>query len=187
MNIRKKSVLRCHARVPVVTIALFLSCVALYCHAASEELPARSENGLSPRSENALPARSENGSIAPADTAPAVIVGPQEEAKPQTKRDRMLTEDEAYDLVWNLPEVKKEIEKILDQGGIPLATVAMRPNQSGKPEEKNSLYAIRFQGVLAKNIAVELLFYVDANDGQVLVYESSTGKLIPVDEWRRRK
>ena len=163
--------MRCHARVPVVTIALFLSCVAVHCHAASEESPARTENG----------------SIEPADTAPAVIVGPREEAKPQSKRDRMLTEDEAYDLVWNLPEVKKEIEKILDQGGIPLATVAMRPNQSGKPEEKSSLYAIRFQGVLAKNIAVELLFYVDANDGQVLVYDSSSGKLISVDQWRRRK
>ena len=171
MKIRKqKSVLSCHARSPVIAITLLLSCVAVYCHAVGEELPAPSES------------KSE-----PADTNPVVIIDPQEEAKPKATRDRVLTEDEAYDLVWNLPEVKKEIENILDQGGVPLGTVVMRPNLAGKPEEKNPFYAIRFQAVRGKNIAVDLLFYVDATDGRIFVYDSFSGKLIPVDEWRRRK
>jgi hypothetical protein len=171
MKLRKqKSVLFCHAITPVIAITLLFLCV-VYCHAAGEELPAGSGSG----------------SAEPADTAPVVIVTPQDETKPQAGKDSMLTEDEAYDLVWNLPEVKKEIEKILDQGGVPYATIAARPDQGGKPEENNSLYTVRFQAVRGKNIAVELLFYVDATNGQVLVSDSFSGKLIPIDEWRRHK
>ena len=132
------------------------------------------------------PTKAESRSDEQGDTSPVVIIQPQEEAKPQPNKDHMLTEEEAYDLVWNLPEVKKDIEKILDEGGVPLATVGMRPSPGSQPADENSFYAIRFQGVHAKSVFIDLLFYVGAFTGQVLVYDSSAGSLISLDDWRRR-
>ncbi len=147
-----------------------LSCIGMRLHAENQEPPIKAKSGPG----------EQNG------TSPVVIIQPQEEAKPQPKKDHMLTEEEAYDLVWNLPEVKKDVETILEQGGVPLATVGMRPRSGSRPEEKNSFYAIRFQGVHAKSVFVDLLFYVDAFTRQVLVYDSSAGSLISLDDWRRR-
>ena len=99
----------------------------------------------------------------------------------------MLTEEEAYDLVWNLPAVRKEIEKILNDGGVPLATVGMRPSPVSQPGDENSFYVIRFQGVQSKSVTIELLFYVDAFTGRIRVYDSYTGSLIPLEDWQRRR
>jgi len=152
-------------------LLVLLFCVGPYLSAGSEETPAGVDS---------VPA-------AKPDTARAVIIQSQEEAKPQATKDRALTEDEAYDLVWNLPEVKKEIERILDRGGIPLSTVGVRPSAGGGPEGDNFSYVIRFQGVRAKDVMVDLLFSVNAFTGQVSVFDSSLGSFIPVDEWRHRK
>jgi hypothetical protein len=131
------------------------------------------------------PVNSASGRIEPADPSP--VLEPREEAKPQDQKDPILTEDEAYDLVWNLPEVKKETQKILDQGGVPVASVAMRPTLVGQEEEKNSFYVIRFQCWHEKTLSVDLLFHVNATNGQVLVNDSLDGGLISLDEWRSRK
>lgn len=156
-------------RLGIIAIILILSCIGMHLHAESQEPPAKAESGPGEQ----------------ADTSPVVIIQPQGEANPQPKKDRMLTDEEAYDLVWNLPEVKKEVDKILDQGGIPLATVSARPRPDSQEEEK-PFYIIRFQGVHAKSVFVDLLFYVDAFTRQVLVYDSSAGSLISLDDWRRQ-
>lgn len=122
------------------------------------------------------------------DAPPVVIISPQQDSEAQPKRNHILAEDEAYDLIWNLPEVRKEIEKILEEGGTPLATVVVRPD-SGDDNDKNqggnSFYAIRFQGLQANKVSIDRLFYVDALSGIVLVYDTFKGRAIPLDEWRR--
>ena len=133
------------------------------------------------------PARTESRQDKPADTSPIVIIQPQETAKPQPKKDRMLTEEEAYDLVWNLPEVKKEIERILEQGGVPFSTVSARPSPAGQPEEGKSSYAIHFQGLHAKDVLVDLLFSIDVFTARISVYDSSAGSFISLDDWRRQR
>jgi hypothetical protein len=155
----------------IAAIALIILCVGLHLSADGQEVPTKADSA--PDIE--------------ADTSRIVIIQPQEEAKPQSKKDRMLTEEEAYDLVWNLPEVKKEIERILEQGGVPFSTASVRPSPDDRPEEGKSVYAIRFQGIHAKDVLVDLLFYVDAFTGQVLFYDSSAGSPISLDDWRRRK
>ena len=123
------------------------------------------------------PVNSASGRIEPAGPSPV----------PEPQEDHKLTEDEAYDLVWNLPEVKKETEKILEQGGVPVAAVVMRPSLVGQEEENNSFYVIRFQCWHEKTVSVDLLFHVNATNGQVFVNGSLDGRLISLDEWRSRK
>ncbi len=158
-------------RVSIVAIILVLLCVGVQVRAEGQEAPARAES------------RQDE----PADTSPIVIIQPQEAAKPQPKKDRMLTEEEAYDLVWNLPEVKKEIERILEQGGVPFSTVGARPSPAGQPEEGKSSYAIHFQGLHAKDVLVDLLFSIDVFTGRISVYDSSAGSFISLDDWRRQR
>ncbi len=122
-----------------------------------------------------------------ADTSPVVIVQPQEAAKPQARKDRMLTEEEAYDLVWDLPEVKKDMERILERGGVPFSNVSARPDPGDQPGGKDSRYVIRFQGMHAKDVLIDLLFSVDAFTGRVSVFDSSSGSFIPLEEWRRQR
>ncbi|HUJ90175.1 MAG TPA: hypothetical protein VLX12_08275 [Syntrophorhabdales bacterium] len=155
-------------RLGIIAIVLMLSCIGMQLHAESQP-----------------PAKAESGPDEQAGTSPVVIIQPQGDANPLPKKDRMLTDEEAYDLVWNLPDVKREIEKILNQGGVPLATIGTRPSPDSREEEK-PFYTIRFQGVNTKSIFIDLLFYVDAFTRQVLVYDSSAGSLISLDDWRRR-
>jgi hypothetical protein len=133
------------------------------------------------------PAGTVSGSKQQTDSTGIVITQPQETAKARPKRDRMLTEEEAYDLVWNLPEISKEIERILERGGIPFSTVAARPDSAGQPDGDKPFYAIRFQALHAKDVLVDLLFSVDAFTGQITVYDSPTGSFISLEDWRRQR
>jgi hypothetical protein len=158
-------------KVTVVAIILMLLCVGVPVHAEGQGAPAKTESG--PEEE--------------ADTSGIVIIQPQEAAKPQPKNNRMLTEEEAYDLVWNLPEVKKEIERILEKGGVPFSTVGARPSPASQPEAGKSFYAIHFQGLHAKDVLVDLLFSVDAFTSRISVYDASAGSFISLDDWRRQR
>ena len=133
------------------------------------------------------PAKTQTGPDEQVDTSRITISQPQEAAKPQPKKDRMLTEEEAYDLVWNLPEVKKEIETILEKGGVPFSTVGTRPSPAGGPEGDKSFYIIHFQGLHAGDVLVDLLFSVDAFTGRISVYDAPAGSLISLDDWRRQR
>jgi hypothetical protein len=158
-------------RASIVAILVILFCVGVQVRAEGQEAPAKTQSGPDEQ----------------ADTSRITIIQPQEAAEPQPKKDRMLTEEEAYDLVWNLPEVKKEIETILEKGGVPFSTVGARPSPAGQPEGDKSFYTIRFQSVHAKDVLVDLLFSVDAFTGDISVYDSSAGSFISLDDWRRRR
>jgi hypothetical protein len=148
-----------------------LFCVGVQVHAEGQEAPAKGKSGPDEQ----------------ADTSRIIIIQPQEAAKTQPKKDRMLTEEEAYDLVWNLPEVKKETERILEQGGVPFSTAGARPSPASQPEAGKSFYTIRFQSVHAKDVLIDLLFSVDAFTGQISVYDSSAGSFISLDDWRGQR
>ncbi|MCG6537992.1 MAG: hypothetical protein L7F78_25575, partial [Syntrophales bacterium LBB04] len=92
-----------------------------------------------------------------------------------------------YDLVWNLPEVKREIQAILDDGGIPFSTVAVRPEPGSRPEGKNSYYVISLRAIRTKDVMVDLLFSVNAFSGKMSVYDASAGSFISIEDWRRQQ
>jgi hypothetical protein len=158
-------------RATIVAIILVLLSVGVQVRAEGQEVPTGTEGRQNE----------------PTDTSPIVIIQPKETAKPQPQKDRMLTEEEAYDLVWNLPEVKKEIERLLEQGGVPFSTVGARPSPANQPEEGKSSYAIHFQGLRAKDVLVDLLFSVDVFTCRISVYDSSTESFISLDDWRRQR
>ena len=117
----------------------------------------------------------------------AVVIDSADETGPKIKTGRMLTEEEAQELVWNLPEVQADITRILDQGGIPLSMVGFRPSVKAQPGAGKAFYTIHFQGERVKEPIPETIFCVDAFTGQIQVYEKSSGKIISLDDWRHQR
>jgi hypothetical protein len=160
-----------YVRACVVAIVIMLSYGEPYFEAYGQQAPTVSDTGPDVQ----------------ADASRVLIIPPGQAAEHQPPKDRMLTEEEAYDLVWNLPEIQKEIGSILDQGGVPLSTVALRPSPDSRLEKGTAFYAIRFAGVHTRDVFAELLFYIDAFTGQVSLYDASSGALISLEDWRRQK
>jgi len=121
------------------------------------------------------------------DEQNAVVIDPADETGPTIKTDRMLTEEEAQELVWNLPEVQAAIVRILDHGGVPLSKVGFRPSPLTQPGADKAFYTIHFQGERVKEPIPETIFCVDAFTGQIRVYEKSSGKIISLDDWRHQR
>ena len=117
----------------------------------------------------------------------AVVIDSADETGPKIKTGRMLTEEEAQELVWNLPEVQAAVARILDQGGVPLSMVGFRPSREAQPGAGKAFYTIHFQGEHVKEPIPETIFCVDAFTGEIRVYEKSSGKIISLDDWRHQR
>jgi hypothetical protein len=131
--------------------------------------------------------RSNGEPSAQTDEQKAGVIDPVDKTGPTIKIGRMLTEEEAQELVWNLPEVQATIVRILDQGGIPLSMVGFRPSLKAQPGAGKAFYTIHFQGERVKEPIPEIIFSVDAFTRQIGVYEKSSGKIISLDDWRHQR
>ena len=155
-------------RTAIVLIALSL---ALGAQAAAEGPSARPESETTSRN----------------DEQKAVVIDRPGEPVPATETGRMLTEEEAQELVWNLPEVQSVIARILDQGGVPMSVVGLRPNPATMPGADKALFIIHFHGDRIKEPIPEMVFVVDAFTREIGVYEKSSGSIIPLEDWRHRQ
>ena len=131
--------------------------------------------------------RSNGEPSAQTDEQKAGVIDPVDETGPKIKIGRMLTEEEAQELVWNLPEVQAAIVRILDQGGIPLSMVGFRPSREAQPGAGKAFYTIHFQGVHVMTPVPERTFCVEAYTGRISVFDPSSGKLIPLEDWRHQQ
>jgi len=131
--------------------------------------------------------RSNSEPSARTDEQKPAVIDPAGEPGPTIETNRMLTEEEAQELVWNLPEVQADITRILDQGGIPLSMVGFRPRLGARPGAGKTFYTIHFQGVDVMTPVPERTFCVEAYTGSISVFDPSSGQLIPLEDWRRQR
>jgi hypothetical protein len=131
--------------------------------------------------------RSNSEPSAQTDEQKAVVIDPADETGPTIKTDRMLTEEEAQELVWNLPEVQADITRILDQGGIPLSMVGFRPSPGTQPRAGKAFYTIHFQGIDVMTPVPERTFCVEAYAGRISIFDPSSGQLISLEDWRHQR
>ncbi len=116
-----------------------------------------------------------------------VITRPAEENGPKTEAPLLLTEEQAQDLIWNLPELQADMARILDHGGIPLAVVGLRPGPDAQPGKGNAFYTIHFQAAHVSTPYPDTTFCVEAFTRQISVFDPSFSKLISLEEWRRQR
>jgi hypothetical protein len=121
-----------------------------------------------------------------ADLSSVVLIPPQGEPDLQ-QRTAPLTEEEVCELVWNLPEVQREANRILTQGGAPSASVGFRPRSENDPEASRLFYTVHFEAGQVDKPSILPVFVVDALTAEILVYDSSSGKLVTLDTWREQR
>jgi hypothetical protein len=122
----------------------------------------------------------------PDDQASVVLIPSQGEPTLQQRRGP-LTEEEVYELVWNLPEVQTEVNKVLAQGGAPVASVGFRPRSESDPEAHKLFFTVHFEAGRVDKPPTLPVFVVDALTAEILVYDTSSGKLVSLDAWREQR
>ena len=122
----------------------------------------------------------------PGGQASVVLIPSQEDLAPQQRRGP-LTEEEVYELVWNLPEVQREVNMVLAQGGAPSASVGFRPRSESDPEAHKLFYTVHFEAGQVDKPSTLPAFVVDAVTAAISVYDSSSGKLVTLDAWREQR
>jgi len=122
----------------------------------------------------------------PADQASVVLIPPHGEPDLNQKK-APLTEEEVYDLVWNLPEVQREVNKVLAQGGAPSASVGFRPRTENDPEAHRLFYTVHFEAGQVNTPSTLPVFIVDSVTAEISIYDASSGKLVTLDAWREQR
>jgi len=119
-----------------------------------------------------------------------VILG---ECKPGTvevtaKKDlpRQITDDQADEIVWALPEVKALIKRMEGAKAAPFSMITGYPNPDAEPGKPGAYYEI-YVGERHETHTVRVMtLIVDAYSGKVSVYDEAADRVIPIEEYRKK-
>jgi hypothetical protein len=116
------------------------------------------------------------------------ICRPAREAslKEKSTRPRMIPEEEAEEIVWNLPEVNAIASRMKGTGVAPFAMITGYPDPEAKPGEKSAVYEVYVGENHGTHTVRAITFLVDAYEGKVSVYDEAADRVIPIEEYRNR-
>ncbi len=95
-----------------------------------------------------------------------------------------ISEKEAQDLIWALPEVQASASYLQQHGARPITITMSTPSPSAKPGTAAAEYVIRFAEDHGSYVVPINTFAVDAYTKQIYVYDVNSDKMIPLQEWR---
>jgi hypothetical protein len=101
-------------------------------------------------------------------------------------RPRMLPEEEAEEIVWNLPEVKAIMQRMKWTGANPFAMITGYPNPGAKPGEQAAVYEVYVGENHGTHTVRAMTFIVDAYGGKVSVYDEVADRVIPLEQYRKQ-
>jgi len=116
------------------------------------------------------------------------ICRPAREAslKEKSTRPRMIPEEEAEEIVWNLPEVKAIANRMKGTGVTPFAMITGYPDPDAKPGEKYAVYEVYVGENHGTHTVRVMTFVVDAYGGRVSVYDEVADRIIPIEQYRKQ-
>ncbi len=99
---------------------------------------------------------------------------------------RQLTDDEADEIVWALPEVQDLIKRMEGTKAAPFSMITGYPNPEAEPGKPGAYYEI-YVGERHDTHTVRVLaLIVDAYSGKVSVYDEAADRVIPIEEYRKK-
>ena len=105
---------------------------------------------------------------------------------PPAKRDlpRQITDDEADEIVWALPEVQDLIRRMGGSKATPFSMITGYPAPGAAPRGPGAFYEI-YVGERHETHTVRVLtLLVDAYSGKVSVYDEAADRVIPIEQYR---
>lgn len=118
------------------------------------------------------------------------IVGDCNPARPdvQPKKElpRQITDDEADEIVWGLPEVQGMIERMKGTKVSPFSMITGYPDPKAEPGKPGAFYEI-YVGERHETHTVRVMtLLVDAYNGSLFVYDEAADRVIPIEEYRKK-
>jgi hypothetical protein len=106
--------------------------------------------------------------------------------KVKAERPRMIPEEEAEEIVWNLPEVKAIAERMKGKAANPFAMITGYPDPEAKPGEQSAAYEVYVGENHGTHTVRAMTFIVDAYGGKVSVYDEVADRVIPIEQYRKQ-
>jgi hypothetical protein len=101
-------------------------------------------------------------------------------------RPRLLTEEEAEEIVWNLPEIKAIMQRMKGTGANPFAMITGYPDPEAQPGNQAAAYEVYVGENHGTHTVRAMTFIVDAYGGQVSVYDELADRIIPIEQYRKQ-
>jgi hypothetical protein len=119
-----------------------------------------------------------------------VIVGDCKPARsdvpPKTELPRQITDDEADEIVWSLPEVQGMIERMKGTKVSPFSMITGYPDPKAEPGKPGAFYEI-YVGERHDTHTVRVMnLLVDAYNGSILVYDEVADRVISIEQYRKQ-
>lgn len=120
-----------------------------------------------------------------ADAASVRVLGP---CAAPAKKDlpRQITDDEADEIVWALPEVQDMIKRMEGSKASPFSMITGYPNPEAEPGTPGAFYEV-YVGERHDTHTVRVLtVIVDAYGGKISIYDEAADKVIPIEQYRKQ-
>ena len=117
-----------------------------------------------------------------------VIVGDCKPAAAAAKKDlpRQISDDEADEIVWSLPEVQGMIERMKGTKVSPFSMITGYPDPKAEPGKPGAFYEI-YVGERHETHTVRVMnLLIDAYNGSIFVYDEAADRVIPIEQYRKQ-
>ena len=119
-----------------------------------------------------------------------VIVGDckpsRPDVPPKKELPRQITDDEADEIVWGLPEVQGMIERMKGTKVSPFSMITGYPDPKAEPGKPGAFYEI-YVGERHDTHTVRVMnLLVDAYNGSIFVYDEVADRVISIEQYRKQ-
>jgi len=122
-----------------------------------------------------------------------VIVGdcrPEPVAPPPKKNlPRQLSDDEADEIVWGLPEVQamvKQVRESKETKATPFSMITGYPDPNAEPGKPGAFYEIYVGERHDTHTVRAMTLLIDAYNGSIFVYDEAADRVIPIEQYRKQ-
>ena len=108
------------------------------------------------------------------------------DAPPKKDLPRQITDDEADEIVWGLPEVQGMIERMKGTKESPFSMITGYPDPKAEPGKPGAFYEI-YVGERHETHTVRVMnLLIDAYNGSIFVYDEAADRVIPIEQYRKQ-
>ncbi len=105
---------------------------------------------------------------------------------PKKELPRQLTDDEADEIVWNLPEVQVMVKQMKETKATPFSMITGYPDPKAEPGKPGAFYEI-YVGERHETHTVRIMnLLIDAYSGSIFVYDEAADRVIPIEQYRKQ-
>jgi hypothetical protein len=99
---------------------------------------------------------------------------------------KQITDDEADEIAWALPEVQEMIKRMEGSKGAPFSMITGYPNPNAEPGKPDANFEIYVGERYETHTVRVLTLVIDAYSGKVSVYDAVIDRVVPIEEYRKK-